>query len=258
MVYARKKRVFRRRRRPVFRRRKFKRAFYKQRRGKTVTRRRRRPKYAVRTINCGVQLFSAPARGGPQHLSDCTKWSISDLPLELRSVWLKMYEQVKFLKVTFKYWPLDIYEEIMFDKQVTTQMLRTKGRTPELRYSYDIDCNRRSMNSNNILKRRNAKHILGARLNRPWYFKLRPTFIKGDSGRLSFSCNPWFDTCEIFRVKSPLHPNQRNGYLWDYLNKFDGQRIACQRTITVGLRGVQNFSNYLSSVAQQHTLISEN
>ena len=151
-----KRRVFRRRRRPAFRRRKFKRPCYKRRRGRTVTRRRRRRRYAVRSVCCPVQIFTAPARGHSVHLSDCTKWNVSDIPLAMMSMWGYMYEQVKFLKVTFKYWPLDIYEEIMFDKQVTTQMLRMKGRTPELRYSYDPDCKTRTMTANNIMKRRNA------------------------------------------------------------------------------------------------------
>ena len=241
MVYARRKRVFRRRRKPVFRRRKFKRAFYKRRRGKNVTRRRRRAKYAVRTINCGVQIFDAK-----QHLTDCTKWSISDLPVELRTIWLRMYEQVKFLKIVFKYWPLDIREEINYTNQGSTvQVLRSRNRTPELRYSYDPDNHRMSMNAVNILKRRNAKHIIGARLNKPWYFKLRPTFTIGPKTQFKLAVNPWFDTCDIFHIKTPLHPEQRNAYLWDYLSKFDTQRVACQRTITVGLKGVQNYSTYL-------------
>ena len=244
MYFRRRKRVYRKKR-FTFRRRKgriFKRAFYKRRRGKTVTRRRRRPKYAVRTIVCGVQIFDAK-----QHLSDCTKWSISDLPIVLRNIWYRMYEQVKFLKVSFKYWPLDICEEINYTNQGSTvQVLRSRNRTPELRYSYDPDNHRLSMDSNNIMKRRNAKHIVGARLNKPWYFSIRPTFTLGhDVQQFKLAVNPWFDTCDIFHVKTPLHPEQRNAYLWDYLSKFDTQRICCQRTITVGLRGVQNFSKYL-------------
>ena len=55
---------------------------------------------------------------------------------------------------------------------------------------------------------------------------------------------------------SSLVATQRNAYLWDYLNKFDGQRIACQRTITVGLKGLQNYSEYqptnIETVATVH------
>lgn len=158
-------------------------------------------------------------------------------------MWGHTYEQVKFLKVTFKYWCLDICEGILFHKDVSVQMLQTKNRAPELRYSYDPDNENRAMDANNIMKRPNSKHIIGSRLNKPWYFRLRPTFARGVA--LKTSCNPWFDTSVVFHQKTPVFPNTRNGYLWDFLSKFDTQRIACQRTITVGLKGKQNFSAYV-------------
>ena len=220
MVYARRRRVFRRRRRPRFVRRKFKRRFGKQRRGRTVTRRRRRRNYAVRTVACSVQEFNPSL-----HVHDCTQWLVSDIPMKLRTIWLAQYEKVKFLKVTFKYW-------------VTTQQpgrdYTHKTNTMELRYSYDPDNAKMHMMPEQIMLRRNAKHIIGARLNRPWYFKLRPTF----SSHLSFAANvgvsPWFDTCEVFNALTPIVPYQRNAYLRDFKQKFEGQVIACQRYITVG------------------------
>lgn len=181
-------------------------------------------------------------------MADCTKWSVTDIPIEMRNLWSKIYEEVKFLKVQFKYWCLDISEEVVFRKQVSIQKLHSQGRCPELRYSYDPDNCRRSMDCNNILKRRNAKHVIGARLNRPWYFNLRPTFNDGQPGHIQTATNPWFDTSVIFAEKDPKHPNQRNAYLWDFLNKFQEQRLACQRIITVGLKGRCDFSKYLPKV----------
>ena len=226
----------------MFRRRKFRRGFYKRRRGKTVTRRRRRPKYAIRTVNCGVQVFNPKS-----HLSDCTKWSISDIPVEMRGVWTSVYEQVKFLKIVFKYWVMETSQELVYETGASTrQIVRHNERNMELRYSYDPDCQRMSMDANNIAKRRNAKHIVGARLYKPWYFRLRPTFQNNIQGNMvKFAINPWFDTCELFHARSPILPTQRNAYLWDFKNKWEGQQIACQRTITVGLKGVQNYSKYL-------------
>lgn len=241
MVYVRRRPFFRRRRKPVFRRRKFKRAFYKRRRGKTVTRRRRRPKYAIRTVNCGVQTFNPK-----NNVSDCTKWSITDIPVDIRNVWIGMYEQVKFLKITFKYWVIQTSQGYKFDKSQTSQWVHDDERNMELRYSYDPDNNRMSMDSVNIAKRRNSKHIVGNRLLRPWYFRLRPTFtdnIHGD--HLKIAINPWFDTCELFHASQPIIPLQRNAYLWDFHSKWEHQSLACQRTITVGLKGVQNYSKYI-------------
>lgn len=163
----------------------------------------------------------------------------------MRNMWGKIYEEVKFLKVSFKYWVLDISQKVVLNRGPGVQGLLDQGRCPELRYSYDPDNLRRSMDCNNILKRKNARHIIGSRLNRPWYFNLRPTFNDGFPGHIQTATNPWFDTSVIFAPKEPKHPNQRNAYMWDYLNKFQEQRLACQRIITVGLKGRCDFSKYL-------------
>ncbi|KAI0238251.1 hypothetical protein LSAT2_011127, partial [Lamellibrachia satsuma] len=173
-----KRRVFRKRRRPFVRRRKFRRTFFKQRRKRTVTRRRRRRNYAVKSIVCPVEIIQVPETPTePEHLSSNTKWSVSDIPLTMRTMWGYNYEEVKFLKVTFKYWVIDAYEKIELMWDDTHQYMRGTGRTAELRYSYDPDNRGRTMNTENIQLRRNSKHIVGSRLGRPWYFRL--TFTRG-------------------------------------------------------------------------------
>ena len=134
MYAVRKRRVFRRRRRPFVKRRKFRRSLFKRRRGRTVTRRRRKRNYAVRSILCPVEIMEVPeVRHAHDHLVANTKWSLSDIPLNVRILLGYTYEQVKFLKVTFKYWLVDAYDEIQLTWGDTVQNIRRTGTEVQLR-----------------------------------------------------------------------------------------------------------------------------
>ena len=102
------------------------------------------------------------------------------------------------------------------------------------------------MTANNIMLRRNAKHVVGGRLGRPWYLRVRPTFTRDNGSGVETAYNPWFSAPGVFSSKHTV-PEPRNGYVWDLVNRFQGQRLACQRTITVGLKGLQNYSQYQST-----------
>ena len=108
-------------------RRKFRKTLYKRRRGRTVTRRRRKRNYAVRSVLCPVEIMEVPqVRHAADHLSANTKWALSDIPLNMRVLWGYTYEQVKFLKVTFKYWWVDSYEKIQVAWNDTVQNVRDR------------------------------------------------------------------------------------------------------------------------------------
>ncbi|KAI0234210.1 hypothetical protein LSAT2_015612, partial [Lamellibrachia satsuma] len=127
-----RRRVIRRRRRPIVQRRKFKWPFYKRRCARTAPRRRRHA-YIKKTIVCPVKVYPAPRSGGDPHLTKSSFWNVSDIPVEMRTIWTAMYEKVRLLKVTFKYWVTDLYPMLTYNKDVTAYMIRSWGRVPELR-----------------------------------------------------------------------------------------------------------------------------
>ncbi|KAI0238250.1 hypothetical protein LSAT2_011126, partial [Lamellibrachia satsuma] len=137
----------------------------------------------------------------------------------MRTMWGYNYEQIKFLKVTFKFWLYDTYPKLEVTWGDTVQDVRGTGRQKQLRYSYDPDCRGRHMTADNIQLRRNAKHIVGARLNRPWFFRVRPVFTGQNVNKIQVGYNPWFDCPGILNSKNPF-PAPRNAYLYDFINAF--------------------------------------
>lgn len=168
-------------------------------------------------------------------------------------MWGYNYEQIKFLKVTFKFWLYDTYPKLEVTWGDTVQDVRGTGRQKQLRYSYDPDCRGRHMTADNIQLRRNAKHIVGARLNRPWFFRVRPVFTGQNVNKIQVGYNPWFDCPGILNSKNPF-PAPRNAYLYDFINAFRGQRVCLQKTVTVGLKGVQNYSKYKNTKTEKTIL----
>lgn len=96
-----RRRVFRKRRRTAYRRKRTRRTFYKRRKPRRVTRRRRRRNYAVRVVQCAPETFVIPESRGTvdNYVGNC-HWHISDIPITQRTIWASQYEQLKFLRVT--------------------------------------------------------------------------------------------------------------------------------------------------------------
>ena len=111
------------------------------------------------------------------------------------------------------------------------------------------------MTANNIMMRRNSKHVVGGRLGRPWYLRIRPTFTRDNGSGVETAYNPWFAAPDVFSSKKTT-PEPRNAYVWDLVNRFKGQRLACQRTITVGLKGLQNYAQYQGTEASTHPMVN--
>ena len=233
-----RRRAFRRRRRTVFRRRKFKRPFFKRRRGRTAPRRRKhRHGFVKRTIVCPIRHIPCPEPILGTHIQGNTDWNISDIPVEMRDLWAKMYEKVKFLKVTFKFWVEDTSEQYAVHRRTTPEVVHGPTRTAEFRYSYDPDCKGRSMDASNISVRRNSKHMVGSVLNRPWYLRMRPTFNCKNYDGVEVAYNPWFSAVDVFTNKSII-PIQRNAYLFDFLARFTAAHLVYQITLTLGFKGL--------------------
>ena len=213
---------------------------------RTGPRKARRHGYIRRSICLPAKVF-----GGSPHTVWTTNHTFDEIPIELRTMWAAMYEKVKVLKVTFKYWIVDMWPHVQNLPGVTYDLLPW-FRVPEFRWSYDPDCQGRTMNSNNIWLRRNAHHTIGNKLYRPWFLRLRPTYNRGSNvtGKISTPCNSWFD-CEKVFGKESVRPVQRNGYLCDFLNKYDQQKIAVQKTYTLGFKIAANTVNNQQTTKQQ-------
>lgn len=99
------------------------------------------------------------------------------------------------------------------------------------------------MTADNIALRRNAKHIVGTKLSRPWCLRLRPTFTRDNGAGVETSYNPWF-ACHDLLTGKQAAPDPRNGYLFNLIGKYAKQRFKLQKTFTVGLKGLINASIY--------------
>ncbi|KAI0222568.1 hypothetical protein LSAT2_026173 [Lamellibrachia satsuma] len=157
-----------------------------------------------------------------------------------------MYEKVKFLKLTFKFWNEERSADWIMRHQVTTDRIHVATRTPEWRHSCNPDCQNRTMDASNIQMRKNSKHLVGGQLSRPWYLRMRPTFNNKNYGGIVTACNPWFQTADIFHNKSV--PVVRNAYLFDYLAPYTMAHLVYQITITLAFKGVQNCSKYKTNM----------